>query len=183
MIKDLTFITGNEHKAKQMSRYLGFPLAHHKLDLIEIQSLSLEEIIEHKVKQAYDILKVPVIVDDSSIVFDALNGLPGPFIKYFLQSVDPQQMCDMAHALPTQGAVAAAIIGYYDGKEFKSFLSEVKGKISKQPSGTNGFGFDAFFIPEGFEKPRGELNDEEYDQTSPRKYAAEKFEEYIKTQE
>ncbi len=38
MIKDLTFITGNKHKAKQLSEYLGSEVSHHNLDLEEIQS-------------------------------------------------------------------------------------------------------------------------------------------------
>mgnify|MGYP003619857813 CR=1 FL=1 len=46
------FITGNQDKADYLARILGIELQHQKLDLDEIQSTSLEEIVEHKVRQA-----------------------------------------------------------------------------------------------------------------------------------
>ncbi len=53
-MQKLTFITGNQNKADYLSRYLGFPVEHIKIDLDEIQSLNLNEIVEHKVRQAYE---------------------------------------------------------------------------------------------------------------------------------
>ncbi|MBB1579878.1 non-canonical purine NTP pyrophosphatase, partial [Candidatus Saccharibacteria bacterium] len=50
-MKTVTFITGNPHKADYLSRMLGLPLKHRAVDLTEIQSTSLEEIVEHKVRQ------------------------------------------------------------------------------------------------------------------------------------
>lgn len=49
-MKAVTFITGNQHKADALARVLGLPLAHRAVDLMEIQSTSLEEIVEHKVR-------------------------------------------------------------------------------------------------------------------------------------
>lgn len=80
---NITFITGNQFKADYLAKYLGFSVDHHKLDLDEIQSLDLHKIVEHKVKQAYDILESPVLVEDVSLEFKALGGLPGavyPFL-------------------------------------------------------------------------------------------------------
>ena len=54
IMKKVTFITGNQKKADYLIRYLGFPIEHMKLELDEIQSLDLREIVEHKVKQAYE---------------------------------------------------------------------------------------------------------------------------------
>ncbi len=53
----LTFITGNQHKADYLAKYLGIEIAHRKIDLDELQSLDLHEIVTHKVKQAYDIVR------------------------------------------------------------------------------------------------------------------------------
>ena len=64
------FITGNAHKAKQMEKMLGIPFDHQKIDLDEIQSKDPAEVIEHKVRQAYEIIKRPVFVDDFSFWFD-----------------------------------------------------------------------------------------------------------------
>ncbi len=52
-MQQIIFITGNQQKANYLEKYLGFPIEHIKLDLDEIQSLNLREIVEHKVKQAY----------------------------------------------------------------------------------------------------------------------------------
>ncbi len=182
MIKDLTFITGSQDKVEQLSKYLGVKINLHKLDLDEIQSLSPKEVIEHKANQAYEILKVPVIVDDVSLSFTSLNGLPGPFIKYFMKALSHQQICDLAHKLETQGALAEVCIGYYDNNGFKLFTGDITGTISTGPRGENGFGWDKFFIPEGYTKTRAELNDDEYDQTSPRRLALEKFEKFFHDQ-
>lgn len=79
MIKNLTFVTGNIAKYQQLRRHLKYLLLHQKLDLGEIQSLDLEEIIEHKAKEAYKQIKQPVLVEDTSLVFQALGKLPGGF--------------------------------------------------------------------------------------------------------
>ncbi|MEJ0072930.1 MAG: hypothetical protein WDN27_02475 [Candidatus Saccharibacteria bacterium] len=55
----LTFITGNQHKADFLAKWLGMELTHQKLELDELQSLDLHEIVEHKVRQAYDALQAP----------------------------------------------------------------------------------------------------------------------------
>ena len=47
-MRSITFITGNQKKADYLSKYLGFPTLHKKIDLIELQSLSLGEIVEHR---------------------------------------------------------------------------------------------------------------------------------------
>jgi Ham1 family protein len=74
-MKTITFITGNQHKADALARVLGLPLAHRAVDLMEIQSTSLEEVVEHKVRQAYMVAKCPVLVEDVALEFTALGGL------------------------------------------------------------------------------------------------------------
>jgi inosine/xanthosine triphosphate pyrophosphatase family protein len=75
-MKPITFITGNQKKADLLIRYLGFPIEHEKIELDEIQSLDLESIIEHKVRQAYEKTQKPVIVEDISLEFRAFGRLP-----------------------------------------------------------------------------------------------------------
>jgi inosine/xanthosine triphosphate pyrophosphatase family protein len=55
----------------------------HALDLTEIQSLDSREIVEDKLKRAYELLKTPLIVEDVACGLDSLKGLPGPFFKFF----------------------------------------------------------------------------------------------------
>lgn len=161
-MKTVTFITGNQSKADYLAKYLGVEVAHQKIDLDELQSLELQEIVEHKVKQAYDIVKAPVLVEDVSFEYKALGRLPGPFIKYFVQELEPETMCRLVDGMDRSG-VGRCMFGYYDGEELRTFQGELHGKIAEHPAGENGFGWDKVFIPEGYDVTRAQLNDEEYE--------------------
>jgi inosine/xanthosine triphosphate pyrophosphatase family protein len=63
-MQTITFITGNQKKADYLGKYLGFLIQHIKVDLDELQSLDLREIVEHKARQAYARFGKPIIVDD-----------------------------------------------------------------------------------------------------------------------
>lgn len=177
----LTFITGNANKAAQLSKYLGISVDHHKVDLTEIQSLDLEEVIGHKLKEAYSIIKSPVLVDDASVVILAFGKLPGPFIKYFLDELKTEGICKMLFAFTDKRVTGTVGIGYYDGNEMKIFTGVIEGMISDGPKGDGGFGWDSIFIPNGYSQTRAEMNEADYDATSPRKFAIEKLEKYLKS--
>jgi len=55
-MRNITFITDNLDKLKWLRMFTDLPLKHKSLDLHEIQSLSIEEIVEHKAKDAYKII-------------------------------------------------------------------------------------------------------------------------------
>ncbi len=159
-MKNITFITGNQNKADYLAKYLGFPVKHLKLDLEELQSLDLKEIVEHKVKQAYEIVKEPVIVEDVSLEFSALGRLPGTFIKFFVDEVPFETICSMLND-KTRKATARCVFGYYDGNDLQLFESSLDGEIAESPSGENGYGWDKIFIPQGYTQTRASLNEED----------------------
>lgn len=161
---DITFITGNQSKADYLAKYIGMPVKHHKLDLDEIQSLDLNKIVEHKVRQAYEQIKSPVIVEDVSLEFIALNGLPGPFIRYFVEQIPAEEICELLNGRD-RSATAKCTFGYYDGQTLTLFEGQLAGTIAEAPAGNNGFGWDKFFIPKGYKVTRASLNDEEYQKT------------------
>ena len=84
----ITLVTGNKHKAKEVERILNIPLEIKEIELDEIQEINLEKVALHKLNQAYELVKEPVIVDDVSVEIDAWNGFPGPLIKWLLKSVE-----------------------------------------------------------------------------------------------
>lgn len=169
MAKNVTFITGNQHKADYLSRILGVPLKHRAVDITEIQSTSLEEIVEHKVRQAYMVAKCPVLVEDVALGFTALGGLPGPFIKFFVEAPNGlENLCRMLDGFDDRSAVAACVFGYYDGEQIKLFRAELGGAIAKHPVGNGGFGWDKIFCLDGYGgKTRAELYADEYIVTYP----------------
>lgn len=157
-MQTITFITGNQKKADYLEKYLGFPVKHTKIDLDEIQSLDLNEIVTHKVKQAFDIVQGPVIIEDVSLEFEALNGLPGPFIRFFVDNVPFKTICSMIDG-KSRNAIAKSVFGYYDGKKLKLFEGRLDGRIAEVPAGKNGYGWDKLFIPEGYDVTRASLDE------------------------
>ncbi len=162
--KDITFITGNQKKADYLNKYLGFPVKHIKLELDEIQSLDLKDIVEHKVRQAYDKIRTPVIVEDVSLEFEALKGLPGPFIRFFVDSVPFETICSMVNG-KTRRATAKCVFGYYDGETLKLLEGSLGGEIAETPMGENGYGWDKLFIPDGYKVTRAQLSEEDDQKT------------------
>lgn len=158
----ITFITGNQHKADYLAKYLVMPLRHQKVELDELQSLDLRVIVEHKVRQAYDIIKKPVIVEDVSLEFKALGGLPGPFIKFFVEHMPLETICRMVDG-QDRTATGRCTFGYYDGTRLEFFEGHINGTIADHPAGDNGFGWDKIFVPEGHAITRASLTDEQYE--------------------
>lgn len=161
---DILFVTGSQHKADYLSRCLGQTIPHQKVELDEIQSLDVTEIVRHKVRQAYEKVKRPVIVEDVSLECPALRGLPGPFIKWFIESLGADGVCEMLHG-KNRDAVARCVVGYFDGTNEAYFEGSAKGRIAEKPYEGRGYGFDPFFIHEGFDVPRAGMNPEDHDRT------------------
>ncbi len=80
-LTNLTFVTGNPAKARYLSEYFDVSIRQRSIDLPEIQSLDVREVVEHKARTAYQIIREPVMVEDVSLKFGAMNGLPGSLIK------------------------------------------------------------------------------------------------------
>ena len=106
MKDEVVFITGNEHKAKQLASWLGMQIPHQKVDLDEIQSLDSHAIVEHKARQAYGIIRKPVIIEDSALTFTAFGRLPGPFIKWFEAGSGLEATCRMLDGFTDRSATA-----------------------------------------------------------------------------
>lgn len=179
MALDLVFITGNQNKADFLAKWLGYPVEHHKLDLDELQSLDLNAIVEHKARQAYDILKRPVLVEDASLSLTAMGRLPGPFIKWFIEDMGIEGLHKLALLLSSQEAHAKMCYALYDGTDVKFFEGEMHGRIGPEIKGTMGFGFDAIFINDGYNITRGEMDEETYAKTSYRTEAMGKLKRYL----
>ena len=82
-ISKITFVTGNAKKLEEVVHILGpscpFALVSANIDLPELQG-EPEDVAREKAKIAASTLGVPVIVEDTSLCFNALGGLPGTCI-------------------------------------------------------------------------------------------------------
>jgi inosine triphosphate pyrophosphatase len=178
-----TFITGNPNKAKHYEQWLGSRVPHHKLDLDEIQTFDLHELVEHKARQAYGILKKPVMIEDAQLYFNALGRLPGPFIRWFIEELDYPGLVKLLNAYDDRSARGVACIGLFDGKTMRFFEGEMRGTIAREARGSGGFGFDPIFINDGYTITRAEMNEEDYAETSYRKRAIDKLVDYMRHEE
>lgn len=145
------FISGNQNKINYLSKSLGITLDHQKIDLDEIQSADPKAVIEHKARQAYELIQKPVLVEDTSLSFNALDNLPGPFVKFFVNAENGlESMCRMLDGFDDRTAYGSVIYGYFNGEDLRFFEGRLDGTIAESPRGDGGYGWDKIFIPEGY---------------------------------
>jgi inosine triphosphate pyrophosphatase len=178
-MKNPLFITGNQGKADQLAKWLSIPLEHRKLDLDEIQSLDVRTVAEHKVRQAYGIAKQPVLVEDVAFSLTAMGRLPGTFIKWFMEELGVEGITKLAAQLASREAVVSICYAYYDGASVHFFEHSVQGSIAPEPRGSNGFGWNPIFIPDGSEKTYAEMTDDEVKPFSMRAQAIETLKVFL----
>jgi inosine triphosphate pyrophosphatase len=173
----LYFITGNTGKFNEAKEILPM-LERSEIDLQEIQSMNSKEVIEAKLKEAFKHHQGPFIVEDISVSFDCLNGLPGPLIKWFLETIGNQGMYEIVQDKDNNKATVTCSIGYAkDPETIKYFQASIRGEIVN-PSG-EGFGWDPIFKPEGYDKTYGDMDAGEKNAISMRKLALTKLEEFL----
>lgn len=178
-MQKLTFITGNASKAKYLSDYFHLPVEHVKLDLHEIQSLDLREVVEDKARRAYEIVKSPVLVEDVSLVFNGLKKLPGPLIKWFLETLGNDGLCRLLDGSSDRSALAEVEYAICDENGVHTFRGSVEGTIAGEPRGETNFGWDPIFIPKGHSKTWAEMTGDEKHETSMRKIALKKISAFL----
>lgn len=178
-MKDLTFITGNARKLEYLQKWLDIPLAHQKIDLDEIQSLDSHTVVEHKVRQAYGIIGKPVLVEDVALTFTAMGRLPGTFIKWFIEELDLDGLCDLARGLEHQKAECSIVYALFDGRAVQYFEARQNGTIAPAPRGINGFGWNAIFIPDGTALTYAEMDEPTFAQWNIRAHAIKDLRAYL----
>ncbi|MBT7903757.1 RdgB/HAM1 family non-canonical purine NTP pyrophosphatase [Candidatus Woesearchaeota archaeon] len=176
----ILFITGNMNKLREAKEILkDYDIQNKKIDLPELQGTPIE-IVKEKTRIALKLLKKPVIVEDTNLRFNALNGMPGPYIKDFLKALGTKDLPKLLTGFKDKSAEAVALIGYGEiGKPIKVFEGKTKGKIIK-PKGDSNFGWDPIFMPEGFKETFAQMSAEQKNKISHRKKAFIKLKNYLK---
>lgn len=178
MTKPITFITGNAKKLEEVIQILGadFPrkIVPKKLDLLELQG-DINEVSILKAKEAHKQVLGPVIVEDTALCFNALKGLPGPYIKWFLDKVGPDGLYKLLHGFQDKTAQAVCTFAYHpggDNDEVLLFQGRTDGEIVS-PRGPRDFGWDPCFQPVGYEMTYAEMPKTEKNKISHRYRALE----------
>ena len=172
------FITGNKNKFEEAKAIL-LSIEQLDIDLPEVQETDAHEIIKAKLQGAFKYSQGEFIVEDTSLYFDCLNGLPGPLIKWFLKTIGNDGLVNLTEKLGNDKAVAKTIVGYAkDSNEVHFFEGSLRGRIVK-PRGNIGFGWDPIFLPEGSGKTFAEMSQEEKNAISMRRIALNKLKEFL----
>ena len=163
-----TLVTGNRNKLIEAERILETRLEREPLDLPEIQSLDLVEVLRANGEEAWHRLRRPVVVEETGLELAALGGFPGPLVKWMLEAVGPDGIARTAVALGDPGAVARCALIYLDGETELIAEGETRGQLVLEPRGQGGFGWDPIFVPEGREETYAELRAEVKDRLGHR---------------
>lgn len=174
----LSFITSNKFKFAEVKLLLP-DIVQLSIDLPEIQDIDPQKIIAAKLQAAFNHHDGPFIVEDTSLYLDALNGLPGPFSKWFEKALGDQKLADICQQLGNSNVRTETIIGYAKNADHIQFFSgSINGTIVP-PRGDRSFGFNAIFQPDGFDKTFGEMTTDEKNKISMRGIAVKKLRAYL----
>lgn len=172
LVKELIFATGNAHKLSEVSKVID----HDKYLLKSLKDINITEDIPEtgstleenaliKARYVAERFSTNVFSEDTGLEVDILYGNPGVYTaRYGGPEKDAQQNMDLllknledkSDRAAQFRAVIALII---DGQEVL-FEGIVRGSIALEKSGSEGFGYDPIFIPEGYEESFAELPDE-----------------------
>ena len=187
----IVFATNNKHKLEEIKEILGkdFEI----VSLAEIgchedipeTGLTLEENARQKSTYIFEHYHHDCFADDTGLEVDALGGEPGVHSARYAEGTDHDSEANMRKLLSKlegktnrKARFRTVISLIIDGKEHQ-FEGKVEGHIATEKHGTEGFGYDPVFIPEGYDKSFAELGEEIKNQISHRARAVKKLAEYF----
>ncbi|XP_039269506.2 inosine triphosphate pyrophosphatase-like [Styela clava] len=183
--KTVSFVTGNKKKLEEVVAILkgnkSVEFVHTPLDLPEYQGTA-EDVSREKCKEAARRLKTPVIVEDTCLCFNAMNGLPGPYVKWFLKELGPEGIHKMLDGWEDKSAYALCTFAYNATGNANDpvllFTGKCEGRIVS-PRGPRDFGWDPTFQPDGYNETYAEMAKDEKNKISHRSRALCKMAEYF----
>ncbi len=176
----LNVLTSNEGKFREYKRDLepyfreirmadiGYP---------EIQANTLEEVVKYILDELSSF--APLIIDDSGLFIDSLNGFPGVYSSYVMDTLGCEGILKLMDGEENRDAHFECVIGYLnEDKELFKGISE--GVITDEMRGSGGFGYDPIFKPVDKDKTYAEMSTKEKNKISHRGKAMDEFLNYIK---
>ncbi|MEM4755945.1 MAG: RdgB/HAM1 family non-canonical purine NTP pyrophosphatase [Candidatus Woesearchaeota archaeon] len=187
-VRRVTFITSNKYKVNECKAMLEpeILVTHKNIPYQEIQANTVEEVSLAAVKTLAEELGEPVIIEDSGLFIDALNGFPGPYTKHVFEKIGNKgilKLLERKKQKSQRSCMYISAIGYCKpGAKPFVFVGKEKGTIAFKEQGKGGWGQDSIFIPEGEQKTYGELR-EKYDLPNIfRRNALLKLKQFLKKQ-
>ena len=185
--------SNNQHKIHEISQMFNdinfknieitFPnkITNNIID-VEENGDTFEVNAEIKARAFFEFYHLPTLSDDSGLCVDALNGSPGVHSARYAgeNSNDKLNRIRIMNEFKLLGIQSSPAhfncsLCYFDGSTILRATGKCFGKIINEERGSNGFGYDSMFIPEGFEKTFAELDDNVKNRISHRANALSNF--------
>jgi XTP/dITP diphosphohydrolase len=186
----LVLATHNAHKVEEVGAILGTAVP--GLELVGYDGPEPKEdgtsFLENaliKARAAFAHSGMPAIADDSGIAVEILGGAPGIFSARWAGGRDNVQnrqlLLSQLDDVRDEDRAAAFVctIALVTGDGEVSFTGIWPGRVARQETGANGFGYDPVFIPEGFEVSAAELEPEVKNALSHRSLALQQLASYL----
>ena len=181
--------TANAHKVEEYKKLIG----DQQVELLSLldypgcpeiieNGSSFEENASLKAVAASKYCGIPVFADDSGLEIEALNGAPGIFSARYAETNEKRierVLSEMQGIANRKARFVCVIAIAFNGEVIETFEGVVNGHISDRPRGSNGFGYDPIFVPEGYDERFAELSEEAKNQISHRSEAYRKAVEFI----
>lgn len=193
-MKEIIIATKNAGKVKEFEEFFA-PYEITVKSLLDFENLpdveetgtTFEENAALKAEQITAHVQAPVLADDSGLMIDALDGRPGIYsARYAGEEKNDQanidKVLDELQDVPEEKRTARFICVLAiaePGKETIFRTGYCEGKIASEQKGTNGFGYDPIFIPDGYDETLGQLAPEVKNQISHRKNALDQLKELL----
>tara|TARA_B100001121_G_C18494395_1_gene528877 strand:+ start:21 stop:602 length:582 start_codon:yes stop_codon:yes gene_type:complete len=186
----VVFVTGNQKKLEEVRAILGgaggagggalpYAVESLKLDLPELQG-EPAEIAAKKCRLAAERVGGPVMVEDTCLCFNALGGLPGPYIKWFLDKLGHDGLNRMLAGFDDKSGYALCTFAFAEGPGAEPAVFEGRTDGAIVPArGPPDFGWDPVFQPSGFSETYAEMPKEVKNGISHRYRALAKLSEYL----
>ncbi len=184
MRKGVKVLTSNEGKFRELAelaKEFSIELEWVNVPKWEIQSEDLAEIAKFSAEIAFTIVKSPVIVEDTGLFIDALNGFPGPYTSYARKTIGLEGILKLMQGVEDRRARFVTYLAYADSQGTRVFRGEVTGKIAEEIRGDKGFGFDPIFVPDGESRTFAEMDVSEKNKYSHRAMAFKEFAKFYLT--
>lgn len=158
----------------------AFDIVHDGRELDEVQGDPIH-VAKMKAKDAARLIGTPVIVEDVSLGFNAIGGMPGPYIKWFQDKLQCAGLWKLIEPYADRSGFALCIYAYAEDAESEPvlFVGRADGTIVA-PRGDQKFGWDAIFQPVESPLTYAQLSADVKNDISPRARALKQLKEYLK---
>ncbi|MEM3752977.1 MAG: XTP/dITP diphosphatase [Candidatus Micrarchaeaceae archaeon] len=181
-MKEINFVTSNKNKFEEiraLGEKRGIKVNWLNYPKYEIQSNSIESIAQLGAIAAFSALLVPLIVEDTGLFIDSLNGFPGPYAAEVYKAIGLKGILKLLEGAEVRRARFETVICYASESELKLFKGVAEGTIAERISKGRAFGYDPIFIPDGSKKTLAELGIDKKNELSHRAKAFNAFADYF----